>query len=274
MGLLLVALAVEPASALQGPDEGTHLSTTGGVGSSHDGNIEARAEKTLSSGSGGKAPARSLGGNGVPRGGSEETLVEPEVRIGCDTDAAGAITCRRVTVPDDPASTSPATSRPAGPDVETVVIEVLTTLRLPAPTIHFGPDPSRNEWGMIPVGYPLWLWTDGRHHMASAASRSGITVTLDASPGTTVFQMGDGNSLSCTAQPVKPAHGEAGRKGPCSYVYQRTSRGHPYTVTATTTWTVVWTAAGRTGTLTVPRRATAPIMVGELQSIVETVDHG
>jgi hypothetical protein len=150
-------------------------------------------------------------------------------------------------------------------------VKATAGLHLPIPTIHFGPDPHANEWDMIPVGYPLWLWTDGRTSLTSSASASGLSVSLTAAPGPTTFTMGDGHQRICTVQlPRQRSTSATPPTGPCSYVYQLASpQGHPYTVTATTTWTVAWSAAGYSGTFDMTRNASATITIGELQAIIE-----
>ncbi len=157
---------------------------------------------------------------------------------------------------------------PSGVDVEGVATSVATAVKLSVPSIHFGPEPSANRWNMIPVGYALWIWTDGRDTLTSSSSKDGLSVSLTATPGATTFTMGDGNSLSCADQPVWLKGNKS--RGPCSYTYEMPSpKGKPYTVTATTTWQVTWTAAGQTGTLTMTRAASRTITIGELQSLRE-----
>lgn len=160
------------------------------------------------------------------------------------------------------------TSEAPGVDVTVVSVEIATELELPEPTIGFGPDPAGNKWNMIPVGYPMWLWTQGRSAFSSTASEDALTVTLNATPGPTAFTMGDGGSVTCTDQPTW-IKGNT-QKSPCSYTYQYPSpEDEPYVVTATTTWTVHWYAADESGTLTIDRTATRELTVGELHSLRE-----
>lgn len=155
-----------------------------------------------------------------------------------------------------------------GPSVASVATSVATKVKLPVPSIRFGPEPSANKWNMIPVGYALWVWTEGRSTLSSDASKDGLSVSLRAVPGETVFTMGDGNTLRCGYQPVW-IKGNT-QKSTCSYTYEYPSpEGEPYVVSATTTWDVQWTAAGRSGSLSMERTASRTITIGELHSLRE-----
>ena len=46
-------------------------------------------------------------------------------------------------------------------DVSAVARSLVVRLHLPDATPVFGPDPDNNEWKMLAVGYPVWLWTEG-----------------------------------------------------------------------------------------------------------------
>lgn len=213
---------------------------------------------TRSSGSGG-------GGPGQPAAtGDTDTTTPPIRRFSCDTDGT-SMTCIRV-YGDDPTPTPPETTAPI--DIEGIAISVAAAVHLPEPTIGFGPDPAGNKWNMIPVGYPMWLWTENRTALANSATTAGLTVALTATPGTTTFTMGDGSKVTCNSQP----HWIKGntQKSPCSYTYQYPSPDNdPYIVTATTQWAVRWYAADQSGTLTLNRTATRPITIGELHSLRE-----
>lgn len=50
--------------------------------------------------------------------------------------------------------------KPSRESVEQMVHSLSASLKVPAPTIQLGPEPSVNEWNMPVVGLPIWLWTD------------------------------------------------------------------------------------------------------------------
>lgn len=178
--------------------------------------------------------------------------------------AGAAVRCER-----DPAEPGDLTAiREFTPPTEA---EVRVVLRLPDPTPRFGPDPSVNEWKMLAVGYPIWLWTDKPTTLEATATHDGLTMTLTAERTSTSFDLGDGHHLTCTRTTEYPARPDRyGTPSPtCGYTYQKRSRpGHDYTVTATTHWQITWTTAGRTGTLTTTHTGHRTLPIGELQALI------
>lgn len=153
--------------------------------------------------------------------------------------------------------------------LEPIAVRLATELKLPIPTPTFGPDPSVNEWKMLTVGFPIWLWTEGSRTLTDIASAEGFTFTLTARLRSTIFTMGEGRTVTCTlmsrySNAVKP-----GAPSPdCGYIYRVPSlpKGH-YTVTATAHWDVAWSVAGMSGTLPVSRTASRQIRIGELSAL-------
>jgi hypothetical protein len=152
------------------------------------------------------------------------------------------------------------------------VAEVQVVLGLPDPTPRFGPDPSVNEWKMLAVGYPVWLWTDAPVRLSATASHDGLSMRLSARWMSTVFDMGDGHSRRCVRTSVYPTRPDRyGRPSPtCGHVYQKRSKpGHDYVVTATTHWRVSWSTAGHSGVLTTSYNGRRTLAIGELQALVK-----
>ena len=150
--------------------------------------------------------------------------------------------------------------------------EVRVALHLPDPTPRFGPEPSANEWKMLAVGYPIWLWTDPPTHLSATATHDGLTMTLTADWTSTTFDMGDDHKVTCSRTTKYPEHpARYGTPSPtCGYTYQARSKpGHDYTVAATTHWDVTWSTAGRTGSLTTTYTGRRTLPVGELQAVVK-----
>jgi len=168
----------------------------------------------------------------------------------------------------DPPAKTKRTPRTDPAPTSTQLRQVVAKLKLPDPTPRLGPDPSVNEWNMLAVGYPIWLWTDQPTHLATTAHHDGLTFTLDAQWTSTTFNMGDGNTKTCTA--TTPYTTYTPKPSPtCGYTYEDASPvGHPYTLTATTTWTITWQATGHHGTLTHTTTGTRTLDVGELQSLI------
>lgn len=157
-------------------------------------------------------------------------------------------------------------NRPSRVEVQAVVGRAVARLRLPLPIPFIGPDPSKNEWHAAAVGYPLWLWTEQHDVQRASASVMGVTISLTATPGPVTFVMGDGTSHTCAKTTPYPASVKPGTPSPtCGHVYKEPGR---YTVTATQTWEVTWTAAGFAGSLNVERTASTSLTVVELVSVL------
>ena len=168
-----------------------------------------------------------------------------------------------------------ATSAPVKPLVQSVR-EAVAMLSLPEGVPVVAPDPANNEWGMIPIGFPIWLTTTAPKTATASASQDGIDIAITATRGKTVFHMGEQKVMSpnvtCTGMPQRLVHEyPANRKSPdCGYVYRYMGT---YTITASTTWHIDWSANGRTGTMDVVRDAQAakPLVIGQLKAVVTSV---
>jgi hypothetical protein len=145
-------------------------------------------------------------------------------------------------------------------------------LQLPLNAPSVGPDPKLNKWKMAAVGYPLWVWAEGPAHVGPVSdSVGGLSVSLDARLTKTVFRMGDGESITCVGAGTPYKKGvRAGTPSPnCGYRYEKPSlpKG-TNTVSAISYWAVTWTINGTSGVITVPRRASMPLPVGEVQVLI------
>ncbi|MFZ1412000.1 MAG: hypothetical protein WAS07_11120 [Micropruina sp.] len=148
--------------------------------------------------------------------------------------------------------------------------DMLVALRLPDVTPRFGPDPSVNEWGMLPVGHPIWLWTDGPRTRSASVSSQGVTFRLSATWVSTSFSMGDGSTVTCTSMSQYAEAVAPGAASPsCGHVYSTPSlpKGE-YAVTATATWRISWSVAGMSGFFRHAYSDTAQLPIGELQALI------
>lgn len=181
--------------------------------------------------------------------------------------------------PVDAAAPPPAgAQQPAAPPVDPAVVarKVIAKLQLPESEPQVGPPPSLNEWQMAAVGYPLWLWTDDDATLSTEAEAEGLEVSLDATATSLTFDMGDGATVTCDpastrswSRDIEPAEPSP----TCGYVYQEPSQtkaapSGTYTVTATTTWEVAWTADDESGVETVEQTSSTELPVGELVTVV------
>jgi hypothetical protein len=171
-----------------------------------------------------------------------------------------------------PADRTPARTQPAGQAAVSPAVlarQAYRFLPLPAPTIHTNPPADRQQLPNLPT----WLWLDRESWgpRTATASIPGLSVTVTAVPVMVTWTMGDGGRVVCDGPgtPFDPA-----RQPSCDYTYRRSSAGEPagrFTVTATTTWNIIWTASGSvTGGGTLPplaRSAQTALAVAEVQAI-------
>lgn len=153
--------------------------------------------------------------------------------------------------------------------LQLIAVRLATQLRLPAPRPTFGPEPEVNEWKMLSVGYPIWLWTEGSRTMTDAASADGYTFTMTARLRSTTFSMGDGRSITCPSMSRYSGAVRAGEPSPdCGHVYEKPSlpKGR-YPVVATAHWDVAWSVGGLTGTVAITRTASRQLPIGELSAL-------
>jgi hypothetical protein len=164
---------------------------------------------------------------------------------------------------------------PSGPAVtpEALAQRAYRFLPLPAPVIRTNPPPTQDQL----VNLATWLWVDRAAWGARTATASvpGLAVTVTAVPATVTWRMGDGGEVVCRGPgaPFDPAAARPGQPGTCSYTYRRASAGMPasrFTVTATTTWRITWTATGAADGSSLPplsRSSQTALRVAEVQAI-------
>ena len=253
-GLFLPAEGVEPpwVGILQ---DGSDVVLSGGVSS----------RGPAGSSGGGHSSGGSTRGPGSSGSSAEEADAPGPVYgfLTCDLITTGSI--RACLSPAEPGTTP--TPRPITTDmVEGWARSATTSLHLPASTPVIGPDPSANEWDMLAVGLPVWLWTSEPRTLDASVTASGIDLTLVAHRGLTTFEMGDGTTVTCSTSTVRPRGADPMEKSPtCGHTY---SRAGTYAITATTHWRVDWDALGFSGSFDVPRTDTTALEVGELVSVV------
>lgn len=154
-------------------------------------------------------------------------------------------------------------------DVGAIARSLAVQLRLPDTTPIFSPDPKKNEWKMLAVGYPVWLTTQGPRAKSTSASSQGLTFRLSATWRSTTFSMGDGSSVTCTDMTAYSATVKAGSPSPtCGHVYTKPSlpKG-AYTVTATANWVVNWSVDTFSGSFPMSYSDSAQLPIGELQAL-------
>jgi hypothetical protein len=144
----------------------------------------------------------------------------------------------------------------------------------PAPAIQLNPPAGADHL----VNLESWLWVDPATwgQRSATASVPNESATVVATPLSVTWSMGDGTTVTCRGPgiPYNPARPPDGQHTTCSHTYRRSSAGQPgqrYTVSATTTWALRWTAIGvvtTSGTLPpLLRTSTTTVRVAEAQAI-------
>jgi hypothetical protein len=147
---------------------------------------------------------------------------------------------------------------------------------LPIPTPRLATSPPANRPQLVNVA--TWLWVDRSTWGARTATVSvpGESVTATATPRQVIWSMGDGHTVLCdgAGTPYEEGRPPSGQQPTCSYTYKRGSAGEPgdqFSVRATVTWLVTWSAVGVTpasGQLPpLQRSAQVGLTVGEAQAL-------
>lgn len=166
-----------------------------------------------------------------------------------------------------PAAAGPgAAPAPVVINVAVIAQEAASSIHLPTPEINLGPDPSVNEWHMIAVGLPVWFWTNEPPAIDASLTAQGIALSLVAHHDGTTIDTGDGNSITCATSTPRPTGAAPMESSPdCGHTWL--THGDP-TITASSTWTITWSALGQSGSIPLTRTATRTIHVGQLASVL------
>lgn len=162
---------------------------------------------------------------------------------------------------------------PARVDPRQLAQQALERVPLPQPVVRMNPP---NGTGAV-TNVQTWLWIepDQWQPVSASASAGNVTVTTTADPERVVFDMGNGDRLSCggPGTPYDPARPAAEQATDCAYTYRRSSADRPdgrYTVTATVIYRVRWSASGIAGggaLAPVSQTSSLPLRVGEIQAL-------
>ena len=139
---------------------------------------------------------------------------------------------------------------PQAPAANPVVLvrQALSNLALPTPTIEMAPPADRDQL----VNVATWLWIDPAawRGMSATASAGPVTTTATATPAEVVWQMGDGQSVTCLGPGTAYDPSKPNATTDCSYTWRKSSAGQPggaYQVTATLYYQAAWSATGAPG---------------------------
>jgi len=129
------------------------------------------------------------------------------------------------------------------------------------------------------VGWPMWMWAANPGESTTgpvprSATVGGVTVSATGTLDKTVWDMGDGHTVTCEGSDAPgtaydPWYG--GDPSPtCGYTYPNhaDTPGSWYTVTMTAYWSIPWSGAGQSGTVHLTVRRSMQVQVGEYQTVI------
>ena len=147
-----------------------------------------------------------------------------------------------------------------------VAEQAVKQLPLASPRIEMAPPPGSPQL----VGVATWMWVDpgAWQTLTASASAGTVTTTATATPQKVVWDMGDGDTVTCDGPGTPYSAAAPNATTNCSYTW---GQAGTYTVTATLYWSVTWTATGAPGGgnlgLQAGPTAQVPVRVTESQAI-------
>ncbi|MGI8778094.1 MAG: hypothetical protein ACR2LJ_12120 [Acidimicrobiales bacterium] len=144
---------------------------------------------------------------------------------------------------------------------------------LPTPQIGMAPDPSIPQ--LVNLATFLWIPVTQWQPQTASASAGGVTSTVTARPERVIWDMGQGDSVTCDGPgaPYDPSLSDDAQPSDCRFTYPASSASAPgqtFTVTATVEWHATWTASGAAGggDLGISQQSsTTAVRVAELQAL-------
>lgn len=129
-------------------------------------------------------------------------------------------------------------------DPVTLIQESMDAFELSPPRIATSPGSD----SLVLVNTPVWLWVESEDWEAAEASAEvpGWSLTVTATPVSTVWTLGDGTEIRCAGPgtPFDPAEHDPSSASPdCGHVYtlpSETEPGGTYTVGVEVGWDVGW----------------------------------
>ncbi|MGC4810411.1 hypothetical protein ACLQ29_07800 [Micromonospora sp. DT228] len=160
----------------------------------------------------------------------------------------------------------------APPNPEELARRALATITLKPAPLAVAP---RKDNGPGLVGLPVWMWSDKRADyfgpIPARATDRGVTVTITAAVDRIVWDMGNGDHVTCAGAgtPYDATDDNlAGRTSPTCGYHKGYQKADTYDVTATTHWKVTWNGGGESGEILVTRNSgIVRIQINELQVV-------
>lgn len=166
---------------------------------------------------------------------------------------------------------APAAGQAGAPvlvDPVTLAEQAIERMNLRAIQVGITPPEGPDTYTLL--GLPTWMWVEEPSPttwgpITDTASAGSVTVTASARVRSVVWDMGDGTRKSCgKGTPYDPSF-DAASSPTCGHRYDAPGR---YPVTATSNWTVDWSGAGQSGTITFTLTRDASVWVRQAHGLV------
>ena len=144
--------------------------------------------------------------------------------------------------------------------------QAVSRLGLGAPAIEMAPPSGFPQL----VNVPTWLWINpgAWQTLTATASAGTVTATATAAPVKVVWDMGDGDQVTCAGPGTPYSAADPNASTDCAYTWTQAGSDQ---VTATVYWSVTWTAVGAPGGGNLGAQAgpasQVPVTVTESQAI-------
>jgi hypothetical protein len=128
--------------------------------------------------------------------------------------------------------------------VDPVVVaqQAVKQLGFVSPTIEMAPPDGSPQ--LVGVASWLWLAPGAWQTLTASASAGPVTTTATATPSKVVWDMGNGDTVTCDGPGTPYSSAAPNATTDCSYTWPQAGT---FTVTATVYWSVTWRAAGAPG---------------------------
>ena len=138
--------------------------------------------------------------------------------------------------------------------------------------MHFGPDPDQ-----VAVNIPVWLSVSNPGAIRDQQTEQGLTVSMTATIGSVAFSPGEPGreQVVCRGSGASPSSSSDLAHPSCGFTYalrslpERTHGAGKWSVTATVTWNLDWTASnGQADRIVLTRTNTTALYVGEYRTVM------
>jgi hypothetical protein len=271
---VLIAAAVTPialfatsSAAWASDGEGGYGSTHAGV-STTPGGVQVNTGDSGSGSPGPTPPPPSAGRSGSSSGSGPPGVANPNAPVGCtytvllpavqELLGVGGPTPGQWEAPEctGPGVVDPlpavwvptaqpvaaATPAPAPVDPAVVGAQAVSELVMPSPTINMAPPSAATQ--LVNVAAWLWIAPGAWAGLSATATTGPVTAIATAVPVRVVWDMGDGDQVTCDGPGTPYSASAPTATTDCSHTWTQTGS---FPVTATVYWQVAWTATGAPG---------------------------